>query len=334
MRNTTFASSVILAWLMAAAVSHAGGSYVPGHGLTTMDGRLTLGGYLAGEVDFLDQESRQFSLDDLSTFITYRVNNDVRAFTEIESENTVTIDDEGIDTGAQVTSLERLYLEYEPSDDLRVRVGKLLTPIGIWNPIHAAPLVWTTERPAATDTFFDTGMTGIQIDRRIERRDLDIVPTLFAQVTDQLDKTERAQQIRRGIGGRLQVGAGEWWHAAASYLRFDDERDRRWENVVGADLLLSNEAWEVTSEFALNAPDSGTRTWSAYLQVVYHAGAGLHPVFRYEHVELEGRSRDPLLFGVAYKPLGNVVLKLEGIVGREGLGSGGNGLVTSFAVLF
>ncbi len=299
-----------------------------------LDDRLVLGGYLAAGASLLDEEPKEFKLDDLSAFVTYRVNDELLAFSEMELEDAIHLDEDGFDVGRRIVSLERLYLEWQPRQELRLRLGQMLTPIGIWNRVHAAPLVWTTSRPLATEAFFDTGVTGAQLDASARWRDLDFVATLFGQPDGHIDATDARHRMRRGIGARLQVGRIEAWHAGVSALRYRDDRDRRWHGLFGADLLLDREPWEVWSEAVVNDPDGGPTIWGLYLQAAYHLGHGFYPVVRYEHVHLEGVARNPIVAGLAFKPAPNVILKLEGILGREGLGAGGNGAEASVAILF
>ena len=325
--------TIAAALFLTASLAHAA-DYVPGRGLRFLDDRLVLGGYLAAGVKLLDGEPKQANLDDWSAFVTYSATDELRVFSEIELEDALHIDEDGIDVGRRVVSLERLYIEWEPLQALRVRVGQMLMPIGIWNPIHAAPLVWTSSRPLATEDFLDTGLTGVQIDSRSRVADLDVVATLFGQATDHLDATNAPQRTRRGVGGRFQIGRLEEWHAAVSAMRYKDARDRRWRSLVGADVLIERQDWELWGEAIVNEPDNGQTIWGLYVQAVYNLGRGFYPVFRYEHVREEGLARNPLIAGIAYKPAPNVVLKAEGIIGRNGLGAGGNGVETSFAVLF
>ncbi len=333
-RRLSAAALALTCVVAATGPARAAAHYEPGRGLHLLDDRLLIGGYLAVKGALLDGEPHRLVLDDLSAFVTYRFTDDLEIFTEWEVEDAIFIDADGPDVGRNVSSLERLYLQYEGPGEIRIRAGKLLTPIGIWNPIHAAPLVWTTSRPAATDEFFDTGLTGVQIDKGFLLGELDAQATIFGQFTNQLDRTGARHPIHRGGGGRLQLGDLGRWQTAVSYLGFEDERENRWEHFFGADARLDTRSWEVTSELAVIQPTRGATTWSIYLQAVYDLGWGLYPVLRYEHAKLAEGEGDPFVFGLAYKPLPNVVLKAEGVVGRSDLDLGGNGFLTSFAVLF
>ncbi len=330
-RLGALAFSLLALW----ASSAAGSSHTPGRGLSLLDDDLVLGGYAKLELSALDQSQDQFVVEDVSAFLTYRISPNIKLFTEAEFEDLLSIDDGGLDGGSDVFKLERLYFEYETQAQLRLRLGKVLTPVGIWNPIHAAPLVWTSSRPLASSAMFDTGLTGLQADVLTRLGDLDAVLTAFGQVTDQLDETGDRQNIRRGGGGRMQIGSIGSWQLAASYLRFDDDTDHRWESVFAADFLFEDDDWELSSEVAVNDPrGNGGTTWAFYFQAVRHLSAKIHPVLRYEHAKLAEGSGDPLILGVAYKPTPTTVLKAEAVLATGDLITGGNGFLASFAMLF
>jgi len=310
--------------------------YTPGRGLSLFDNHLIIGGYLALNLHVLDQETDRFSPDDLSLFLTWQPINHLKFFGEFEAEDVLTLGRHGLHTNDAATSLERLYAEWEPNDTLRLRVGKLLTPIGIWNVIHAAPLVWTVSRPLSTDTFFDTGLTGASLDATLLRGDFDLVATAFGQATEQLDEGDYPQVFRRAVGGRLQLSTSAGPRAGLSYVRFDDETDSRWESTFGADFFWETTRFEVSAEASVNDPSSGPTTWGAYAQLVYHPpwSLRLHPVARIEYVDLAGVERTPFVFGLAWKPNLCTIVKVEGIVGGHDTELGGEGMLMSLAVLF
>lgn len=329
------AVAVVASTLVAWASSAVAASHTPGRGISFLDDDLVLGGYLKLEFEALDESRDRFIVEDVSAFLTYKLSANVRLFSEAELEDLISVDDDGLDGGSDVFRLERLYLEYETKAPLRLRLGKVLTPVGIWNPIHAAPLVWTSSRPLASSALFDTGLTGIQADVSARVGELDAVFTGFGQVTSQLDETHDRQDIRRGGGGRMQIGSIGSWQLGTSYIRFDDDTDHRWESVFAADFLFESDDWELSSELAVNDPrGGGGTTWAFYFQAVRHLTARIHPVVRYEHAKLAEGSGNPLVIGVAYKPTPTTVLKAEALLSTGNLPTGGNGFLASFAMLF
>lgn len=310
--------------------------YEPGRGLSLFGGRLTIGGYLALDLSFLDESDDQLVLDDLSTFVTLRLSDNWLLFSEAEIEESVHLDGDGVDVGHDVFSLERLYAQWQPGDHFRLRAGKMLTPIGIWNPIHAQPLVWTTSRPITTEHFFDTGVTGAEASVFQTFGAADLEFTLFGQATDHLNDSNDLNEAHRSIGGRLEGGLASGAHVGASFVRFRDHSDGRNETTYALDALWPGRLVEVWAEGAVNDPDSGRTTLGAYVQVVVHASPrlGLHPFVRVEYVDLETVDRVPVVFGLAWRPTATTVFKVEGIVGAGETELGGDGVLSSFSVLF
>lgn len=308
--------------------------YELGRGLPLFDGRLVVGGYASVEAEFLDQTPDRLAVDDLSTFLTLNLTDRWLVFTEMELEDPVHVDGGGVGSGDHVFSLERLYTEWNGGDRFRIRAGQMLTPIGIWNVVHAAPLVWSTSRPIATEQFFDTGLTGIEATVFTPIRRSELALTAFGQATNQIDDTNDPQETRRGFGGRAELTTDNGPRIGASFLRFKDHEDRRTETAAGMDLLWNTRHLELWSELAANVPDSGATTWAAYVQAVWHAPWRLHPFVRLEYADLGSYERVPVVFGVAWKPLDPVIVKLEGVVGGDDTTLEGDGVLTSVAVLF
>jgi hypothetical protein len=336
-RLASWQHSVVLAGLLASVTvfcAPARADYELGHGYHAFDGRLTIGGYFALEAEFLDETPDRLFVDDLSTFLTYRITDRWLFFTEMEVEDPIHVDGDGVGSGSDVFSLERLYTQWLGGDHFRLRAGKMLTPIGIWNLIHAQPLVWSTSRPIATEQFFDTGLTGLEATVFAPLPGAELAFTAFGQATEQLDDDNDPQETRRGFGARLEVTPDNGPKAGASFFRFRDHNDGRMETTAGADAIWSTDAAEISSEWAVNIPDSGATTWGAYLQGVAHVGWRLHPFLRVEYADLGSYDRVPVVLGIAWKPLDAMVFKLEGVIGGRDTTLEGNGVLTSFSVLF
>ena len=328
------AAALLVTAFHLAPATPAEAEYRLGEGLPLLDGRVVLGGYANVTFGALDDSHDQLALEDLSTFVTIHLDDHWSIFTEAELEDTLQFDGDGVGSGDDLFSLERLYLQWEATDNVRLRVGEMLTPIGIWNVIHAAPLVWTTSRPITTERFFDTGLTGAEATFLGSPGDFEVATTLFAQVTGHIDDPGDAQRFRRAFGGRVQAEKIPGARVGLSFVRYDDDTDDRWENTVAADVLWDARFLELSAEAAVNDPDGATTTWGAYGQGVVHMTPQIHPFLRVEFVDLGSRERVPFVFGVAWKPKPAMVIKLEGIVGGHDTELGGDGVLTSFSVLF
>jgi len=342
-------SAVVAAWLLAFAgaafcqdyqgqaenSAWPGLRYNPGRGLTLGESGVTLAGYWNFNYRDLRNRRRTVTLDDLSFFGTYNPSPRWQAFTEVELEDAVNIDEEGdLFSGTAVIDLERLFVEYRHSDALALRVGKFLTPFGIWNPIHAAPLVWTVSRPATTEDFFDPATTGAMVSGATVGNSVDIGYAAWAQVTDQLVERDSPRQRRRGVGSRVELQPNLPLTAALSSEFMDNENGRGWEYLLGGDLRYDGRRFEVWSEAVSDTPLEGGETeWGIYAQVAVRLVGDLFAVARFEHVALDRSANAPLV-GLNYRPYPFLVFKAEYVFADRPVEDVRRGLALSLAGLF
>jgi hypothetical protein len=124
------------------------------------NGKYFLSGYV--NLEFVDrfQVPTRLDLDDLSLFAAGRINRWINPFTEIElSKYTLIQEGGGAEKGDIV--VERFYNDSKISERDTLQVGKILTPLGDWNQVHAAPLVPTVTRPYSTARGFSSYMSGV-----------------------------------------------------------------------------------------------------------------------------------------------------------------------------
>jgi hypothetical protein len=126
-----------------------------------------LSGYANIEVvDRFGNPSR-LDLDDLSLFAGGRFNRWVNPFTEVElAKHTLIRQGGGAEHGDVI--VERFYNESIFSEHDTLRVGKILTPLGDWNLMHAAPLVPLITRPYSTARGFASYISGINWQHDLE----------------------------------------------------------------------------------------------------------------------------------------------------------------------
>lgn len=142
-------------------------SYVPGQGFNV--GPVNLAGYSSLVASLPDQGRKTLSLEDLSLYASAHVGIFVNPFMEAELTGLNLLpwakgDDSGDGgKGHGYVVLERLYDDVQLPDGYTIRFGKMLAPVGDWNQIHAAPLVLSTVRPAATYRGFSQYATGLSV---------------------------------------------------------------------------------------------------------------------------------------------------------------------------
>jgi hypothetical protein len=99
-------------------------------------------------------------LDDLSMLAGGRINQWVNPFTEIELSNYTLAQQSGPRVSGDV-KVERFYNDGLVSENDTLRVGKMLTPLGDWNLVHAAPLQPITTTPYTAAQGFSAYTAGV-----------------------------------------------------------------------------------------------------------------------------------------------------------------------------
>ena len=106
--------------------------------------RFTLGGYGEMHANFGEGKSAdQFDIHRLIIYLGYDFNDWIKFHSETEIEHAFVSDGSGGEL-----SLEQAYVDFLLSDALNVRVGRILTPLGIVNKKHEPPTFNGVERPS------------------------------------------------------------------------------------------------------------------------------------------------------------------------------------------
>jgi hypothetical protein len=321
----------------------ADGDYQLGHGYDV--GPFNFAGYSDVTASVPDQGQKAFALEDLSLFVSGHVTQLFNPFMEAEYSGLDIVRSGNLhgDNGNGSLVLERLYDDADLTDSLTFRFGKMLSPVGEWNQIHAAPLVLTAVRPAATFRNFseyvtgasllysdhDTGIPDLQVywqpDRELAQRPSNIAFDQYQMVEgfhvafplsllDQVGFSFQKSRDMRGVDESLfgldfqytlrkLTLQGEWTYADLSGHSPGQLRQAEWGGYLAASYAL-------------------TDTWSAY---AWYEGFSSRAATSVAH---------DLLFGVAYRPHPAMVIKIEYLQNIGGQPVNPTGLFASWAVLF
>jgi hypothetical protein len=106
--------------------------------------RFTVGGYGEMHANFGEGDTEEkFDIHRLVLYLGYDFNDWIRFQSETEIEHAFVSDDSG---GELV--LEQAFVDFLLSDPFNVRVGRVLTPLGIINQKHEPPSFYGVERPS------------------------------------------------------------------------------------------------------------------------------------------------------------------------------------------
>jgi hypothetical protein len=308
--------------------------YTPGRGLALGDTGLNLGGYVNTTMNRNEGDPAVFSVEDLSLFVSWRIAPRLHVFSELEVENAVQIDDEGhAGSSDERFTAERVYGDLTLTDSLTLRGGVFLTPVGRWNVIHAAPLVWTTSRPLVTDRPFNTRSTGVMAYGSFFPDAGLVTYSLYGQFADPIEGNPGFVPDDDSAGGRLEFGPTQDLSFGASYRAA--ERDGRWRHLGGLDLFWHWGRLELQSEAIVGSSYTAATEWGFYLQAAVELVPHVYLVERVEHYDPPGNPPVNLVAsGFLFRLLSNTVLKLEYLAADTNDQGTDPGLKAAIALLF
>lgn len=347
MRQTLLPLALFQLGLMFSPICHAEG-YELGQGWHSAN--YYLSGYANIEVvDRFDAPTR-LELDDLSLFAGGRISQWFNPFAEVELSKHTLIQQGGGAVQGDVI-VERFYSDAIFSEHETLRVGKMLTPLGDWNLVHAAPLIPIITRPYTTARGFASYTSGVSWQHDPENG---VVPDLqlYWQPDTELFKRPESQtprSFRNVLGGHINMPFGLKDKIGASFQHGQLIETGELFTLYGANANKSFGKLRLESE-AITAHFSGTVLPGAPLRVHddesgifgladYSFTPKWHGILeceRYQDHTVNMASRNVLL-AAAYKPSAPVVWKLE-YIHQAGVSASiapiHTGLKASFSLLF
>ncbi len=315
-------------------------SYQLGRGYTLRNSGIHLGGYASAEIDGLGTTPWSFEINDLSLFVSWDNGSRLRFFSETEIEDLVSAGEHrSFTTGNANFRLERLYFDYLANDNLTVRLGKILTPIGQWNLIHADPLVWTSTRPVATDNLFAEHATGIMLHGTLPIGKQSLDYSVYGDYSSSLDpRPTGPPAFDNALGVRLRYNFTDNLKIGFSYTDFSLQDSRNVRNhLAGLDIAWTYQRFAINSEIVYRNNDSalGHDAWQGYVQGVSPLVGHLYAVGRYEFFGRVNQQFGQVgVLGLVFRPKPPLVWKLEYRLGQHNRELAPDGLFASFSVLF
>jgi len=326
---------LVAAFLCAAPVAYAddapqeASGYRLGKGLHLGDSGLWLGGYANLQVEDLKSTSWQAQLNDLSLFVGWERGR-WRFFSEFEIGDALEAGNgQALTTHQGYFNLERLYLDCGVASAFNVRFGKFLTPIGRWNQIHAAPLVWTTSTPLIVNGPFAMHTSGGMAYGNFEAFERLWGYSVYGGGRNQFDfKSADASSddnYQDPLGFRLFQDAPGLYQIGVSYAHYSERNFHAGvKNLLGLDAFWTRKRYELSGEFIyrfgtglnnreFDARDGSGSLWGLYVQGVAPVLGDLYAIARYEAFQREGAGSAGSLWlaGLAYRPRPAVVFKAE-----------------------
>ncbi|WP_457621730.1 hypothetical protein [Persephonella sp.] len=333
MRVVTFIFILLIGLSYASDVT-----YRFGRGLS-VDNRFYLGGYTSFQYEYRQNGYYEYKVDDIAILGFYRQGK-FKIFGELEARNWY-VRRKG--TGGEFNlklHTERFYVEYAFNEYFKTRLGRFITPLGIWNQIHINALKWTTSDPVTAEWFYPRFSTGLDIYGFLPIIDETTEYHLFIQKTRNIDDGYNNVKTDDFIGFQLKKFFGINRYIGINGGRFYDTEFKETSTFLGffgylniKRFYLMGEAYIAHENEEHHAEYSGRiDKESYYVQSVYRILSKNYLIIRNEY--FKDRSDKGYLnvwtFGWNYKPLFNISIKGE----YQFFEKRDNRFLASFAVLF
>lgn len=309
-------------------------------------GSLNVAGYINMVMQRPEGEPTSLVGDDLSLFISGHYHRYLNPFIEVEfTEAEIWREGERPLSGTHPEFVvERLYNDSYLTDNLSLRIGKMLTPVGEWNTVHAAPLVLTSTRPLTTHRSFPEYTSGAAIDY-VAPEGLWPESIFYWQPEGELFPHSNDRFTRKY---RHQFGLHLNWDIAftdkigVSLQHADIDGSDVSQTLMGFNIHKTFGKLQVESEATYtNVENTDSRhvnghEWGAYMQGNYALADRWTLVARHEHFQdrhQEASSRNNLI-GLCWHPVPAIAWKLEYVEQNGAELDIHTGLFASFSVLF
>jgi len=314
--------------------------YQPGKGWRIPGTGFSLGGYASAGIENDRRRHASVGVDDFSLFVHWENDGKLRLFSELDLEKPLAWESSrGLTTHHAYLALERLYGDYLYSEKLNFRAGKFLTPIGRWNVIHAAPLVWTTSRPLITEHTFPTNATGAMAYGTLPVMGREIDYSVYTAIGGEWRPNPKLDPFSEAYGVHLSMPTSGLGEFGVSYANFEQEKSSgERKNLLGLDYFWSQNRYEVSAEMAYRFSDEGRQSdeKGLFIQGVAPISDRCYAIGRYEYYDQAGPAPGMSLWlaGLAMRLSPAMILKAEYSHATHNEIRAPEGLFASFAILF
>jgi hypothetical protein len=309
--------------------------YQLGRGLVVSDW-LTVGSYFSTEYKKTDHQD-EFLVDDLALLLYGEAGGRFSYMLELESVEPFIADFENDASSTNFPpTIERLYVDYKFSDQVAVRMGKQITPVGYWNLQPINVLRETTSNPLYSKDVFPKFLTGVDV-YGFAPFGQDLSYHVYLQNSRDMDENNINLKIDSHYGVALEQVLPRGWKLGGSYGQYGETThvDTRYLQLNSRyDTYRFSFITEAAISIAEDPAGSEYKAKSLYAQAEFrftpqHALIGRA---EYQHDRLvPGRAQRIGILGYSYRPVYPVSLKVEHQWHDD---AGMNGLMASFSVLF
>ena len=263
-----------------------------------------------------------------TSFLTFKVSDAIRVSADLTWEHGAASED-----GLGNVALEYAFVEYAFTDLVKVRVGKMFTPSGIFNEIHTAkPAFLSVKEPASTNKperivddafrFFPRWGTGIAVRGDGVIADRDFNYDVFIANGDQSETNpfEEDNNTSKSITARFRFEPTEALQFGNSFY-YDKQESAGVDSLVsdGLEIRYQTGTWRVIAEvvFGWLQPLDGDQVTQigSFVQPSYYFDNGMTPYLRFEYIDPDTDTKSDhgydLIVGLNYEISGAFMIKVE-----------------------
>ena len=303
-----------------------------------------LGGYSSAIISAPRKGNTEARIDEVSLMLSWENDGRLKFFSELELERPLAWnEDNRFNSKDMYFDLERLYFDYNVSEKINLRAGRFLTPVGRWNLLHAAPLVWTTTRPLATSQLFPAAINGLMLYGSAPNETQTFEYSVFVEALKDQAQDNKETMFKNVAGAQLKLN--NRFNLGLSLTTFTENTIKSaGYRMLGIDFLTHVKDWEVSGEGFQRFTNSGNDGGSgAYLQSAAPLGNNWHWITRIESYHRRNKISDKIsddisgerwVMGFTKQLAPTQLLKMEYVGGSDNLPDAPRGFMGSFAVLF
>ncbi len=216
---------------------------------------LDVSGYADVQYDLTDSktDNSKFRVHHLSLFFSEDITREWKLFSEVEFEDAPRMEAAAntntLAKAQGIIFIEQMYIEYNPSFNWDARMGRFLTPFGIWSIYHYPPYVPFQTNPLFFKKTFPEVSDGLQLRYSFSVKDMPLDTNVYvsngggnAGGTD--------GNVSKAVGARVNLEVVPGASFGGSYYRDKDNLNILRDNY-GAHLLLSYKALKLQGEYVI-----------------------------------------------------------------------------------
>lgn len=282
-------------------------NYDFGQGIEIGDSGWIVGGYLSA--DYIKEHQHRYADIDDVALLAYGEFDRYDFLAELEVADLYHKEIGGDDKFGKL-HLERLYGDYFPEDNQRIRLGKFNSDIGFWNLNPINVLRDTTSNPNLAEVFFPKLTTGINFEQHDPMEGLHSF-SVTLQNNNDIDRDYNNFKIQHHYSAVLDFKNGCWSsRIGGGNFRYDNHEASY---VFGALKYQKDEIDFMTESVLRKEDDKDVYSYDVYAQGVWNYIPRHFVIVRVETGKMPLlNDHDTIgLIGYTYRPRENIALKGE-----------------------